>query len=98
MIRYARLDFRCDFLRNKMKKYSEQKRFNPETCCIFDLDGKRINLNTISVINRLNELLIYFNTFRLSAIDLGLSSDLYKVNNFSININNNSYYWNSNRN
>lgn len=22
MIRYARLDFRCDFLKNKMKKYN----------------------------------------------------------------------------
>ena len=66
------------------KKYSEQKRFNPETCCIFELDGKRVNLNTIGVIDRLNELLIYFNTFRLSAIDLGLSPDIYKVNNFSV--------------
>ena len=66
------------------KKYSEQKRFNPETCCIFELDGKRVNLNTIGVIDRLNELLIYFNTFRLSAIDLGLSPDLYNVNGFSV--------------
>ena len=66
------------------KKYSEQKRFNTETCCIFELDGKRVNINTIGVIDRLNELLIYFNTFRLSAIDLGLSPDIYKVNNFSV--------------
>lgn len=71
-------------IEQEKKKYSEQKRFNPETCCIFDLDGKRINLNTISVIDRLNELLIYFNMFRLSAIDLGLKPDIYKVNNFSV--------------
>lgn len=66
------------------KKYSEQKRFNPETCCIFELDGKRVNLNTIGVIDRLNELLIYFNTFRLSAIDLGLDVGLYKINGFGV--------------
>lgn len=71
-------------IEQEKKKYDKQKRFNPETCCIFELNGGKINLNTINDVDKLNELLIYFNTFRLSAIDLGLASHMYKVNGFGV--------------
>lgn len=71
-------------IEQEKKKYGKQKRFNPETCCIFELDGGKINLNTINDIDKLNELLIYFNTFRLSAVDLRLEPNTYKINGFGV--------------
>lgn len=71
-------------IEQEKKKYGKQKRFNPETCCVFELNGEKVNLNTVNDVDKLNELLIYFNTFRLSAVNLGLNPNMYKNNGFGI--------------
>ena len=67
----------------KKKAIVEKKiRFAPETNCIIDIDGTTLNLNVCSS-DTLMLLLVKLNSYRMSAIDLGMAD--FEISGYSVN-------------
>lgn len=67
----------------KKKAIAEKKiRFAPETNCIIDIDGTTLNLNVCSS-DTLMLLLVKLNSYRMSAIDLGMAD--FEISGYSVN-------------
>lgn len=69
-------------IETKKKAISEKKvRFIPETNCVLNMDGMTINLNVCSD-DALVLLLIRLNSYRMSAVNLGMSD--FEISGYSI--------------
>ena len=59
----------------KKKELGKQPRFSPITTCLFDYNGNTINIHTLIDVKNINQLLVYFNMWAMSADDLGIDAE-----------------------
>lgn len=71
-------------IEEKKKLYKDKKKFSPITSCILYVDDNKINLHTVNDIDSLNHLLININTFKMSAENLNLDPNSYKIDGFGV--------------
>lgn len=59
-------------------------KFKPETTCMFTYNGNKVNINVLHTTEDLAFYLVWFNTYRMSAMDLGFDPSVIKIDGFSI--------------
>ncbi|MBD8836252.1 hypothetical protein IFU39_00265 [Paenibacillus sp. CFBP 13594] len=69
-------------IEEKKKSVSKSKKFTPVTNCSIELDGVRINIQTLTK-EQLISLLVKLNSYAASAIDLGLLEQ-YSISGYNI--------------
>lgn len=62
-------------IEEKKKELGKQPRFSPITTCLFDYNGNKINIHTLIDVKNINQLLVYFNMWAMSADDLGIDAE-----------------------
>ena len=62
-------------IEEKKKELGKQPRFSPITTCLFDYNGNKINIHTLIDVKNINQLLVYFNMWVVSADDLGIDAE-----------------------
>ena len=67
--------------RNELGK---QPRFTPITTCLFDREGCRVNIHTLTSVKDINAMLVFFNTYVVSAKDLGIDCAEVELDGFSV--------------
>ena len=68
----------------KKKELGKQLRFSPITTCIFNYQGNRINIHTLTSIKDINTMLVYFNMYVMSAEDMDINCEDIVFDGFSI--------------
>lgn len=69
-------------IEDKKEKLAKSSRFSPVTNCSLELNGERINIQTLGK-ERALDVLVQLNIYRLSVIDLGLL-DEYKLSGYLV--------------
>lgn len=62
-------------IEEKKNELGKQPRFSPITTCLFDYNGNKINIHTLIDVKNINQLLVYFNMWAMSADDLGIDAE-----------------------
>lgn len=68
----------------KKQELGKQPRFCPVTTCIFNYQGNRINIHTLTSIKDINAILVYFNMYVISAKDMEINCEDVVFDGFSI--------------
>lgn len=68
----------------KRTELGKQPRFIPLTTCLFERNGNRINLHALTSVKQVNELLVFFNLYVMSAKDLELDASEIELNGFPV--------------
>lgn len=71
-------------IEEKKKELGKQPRFSPITTCLFDREGCRINIHTLTSIKDINAMLVFFNTYVMSANDLDIDCNEVELYGFSV--------------
>ena len=71
-------------IEEKKKELGKQPRFSPITTCLFDREGCRVNIHTLTSIKDINAMLVFFNAYVVSARDLGLDCAEVELDGFSV--------------
>lgn len=72
-------------IEEQRKELGKQPRFSPITTCLFDYNGSRINIHTLTSTKDINTMLVYFNIYVMSASDLGIDCAEVCLNGFAVN-------------
>lgn len=65
-------------IEDKKKDLGKQPRFSPVTTCMFNYNGNRVNIHTLTSVKDINVMLVYFNIYAMSAENLGIDcADVY---------------------
>ena len=68
----------------KKNALGKQPRFSPITTCLFNYGGDKINIHTLTSVKDINTLLVWFNTYIMSARDLNIDCADVELSGFSI--------------
>lgn len=68
----------------KKKELGKQPRFSPITTCMFNYNGNRVNIHTLTSVKDINAMLVYFNIYAMSAKDLDISLEDVSCDGFSV--------------
>lgn len=71
-------------IEEKKKELGKQPRFSPVTTCLFDRDGCKVNIHALRSIKDINAMLVFFNTYAMSARDLGIDCADVELGGFSV--------------
>ena len=71
-------------LEEKKSELGKQPRFAPITTCLFDREGCRVNIHTLTSIKDINAMLVFFNTYVISAKDLEIDCAEVELDGFSV--------------
>lgn len=69
---------------DQKKELGKQPRFSPVTTCMFNYNGNRVNIHTLTSVNDINAMLVYFNIYVMSAEKLGISCEDVCIDGFSV--------------
>jgi hypothetical protein len=62
-------------IEEKKQELGKQPRFSPVTTCLLNYNGSRINLHTLTSVGDINPILVWLNTYVLSAKDLDINCE-----------------------
>ena len=62
-------------IEEKKNELGKQPRFSPVTTCLLNYNGSRINLHTLMRVGDINPILVWLNTYVMSAKDLDISCE-----------------------
>lgn len=68
----------------KKKELGKQPRFSPVTTCMFNYNGNRVNIHTLTSVKDINAMLVYFNIYAMSAKDLDIDLEDVRCDGFSV--------------
>ena len=71
-------------IEEKKKELGKQPRFSPITTCVFDREGCRVNIHTLTSVQDINAMLVFFNTYVMSANDLDIDCNEVELCGFSV--------------
>ena len=71
-------------IEEKKNELGKQPRFTPITTCLFDREGCRVNIHTLTSIKDINAMLVFFNTYVISAKDLEIDCAEVELGGFSV--------------
>ena len=71
-------------IEDKKKELGKQPRFSPITTCLFDREGCRVNIHTLTSVKDINAMLVFFNTYVMSAKDLDIDCTEVELDGFSV--------------
>ena len=71
-------------IEDKKKELGKQPRFSPVTTCMFNYNGNRINIHTLTSVKEINAMLVHFNTYAMSAENLGIDCEDVCFDGFSV--------------
>ena len=71
-------------IEEKKKELGKQPRFSPVTTCMFNYNGNRINIHTLTSVNEINAMLVHFNIYVMSAENLGIDCAEVCFDGFSV--------------
>lgn len=71
-------------IEEKKNELGKQPRFTPITTCLFDREGCRVNIHTLTSIKDINAMLVFFNTYVVSARDLEIDCAEVELDGFSV--------------
>ena len=71
-------------IEDKKKELGKQPRFTPATTCMFTYNGNRVNIHTLTTVNDINAMLVYFNIYAMSAENLGIDLEDVRFDGFSV--------------
>ena len=73
-----------DQIDEKKKELGKQPRFSPITTCMFNYNGNRVNIHTLTSVKDINAMLVYFNIYAMSAKDLDIDLEDVCCDGFSV--------------
>ena len=71
-------------IEEKKKELGKQPRFCPITTCLLNYNGNRWNLHVLNSIKEINTVIVWLNTFVLSAKDLDIDCEDVVIDGFSV--------------
>ena len=71
-------------IEEKKNELGKQPRFSPVTTCLFNYGTDRINIHTLTSVKDINTLLVWFNTYIMSAKDLNIDCADVELSGFAI--------------
>lgn len=71
-------------IEEKKNELGKQPRFTPVTTCLFNREGCRVNIHTLTSVKDINSLLVFFNTYAMSAKDLDIDCAEVELDGFSV--------------
>lgn len=71
-------------IEEKKRELGKQPRFSPITTCLFDREGCRVNIHTLTSVKDINAMLVFFNTYVISAKDLDIDCAEVELCGFSV--------------
>lgn len=71
-------------IEEKKKELGKQPRFSPTTTCMFNYNGNRVNIHTLTSVNDINTALVGFNIYAMSAENLGINVEDVLIDGFSV--------------
>lgn len=71
-------------IEEKKKELGKQPRFSPVTTCMFNYDGNRVNIHTLTSVKDINTMLVYFNIYAMSAENLGINCEDVCIDGYSV--------------
>lgn len=71
-------------INEKKTELGKQPRFSPVTTCIFNYQGNRTNIHTLTSIKDINAMLVYFNMYVMSAEDMEINCEDIVFDGFSV--------------
>ena len=71
-------------IEEKKKELGKQPRFAPTTTCLLNYNGNRWNLHVLNSIKEINTVLVWLNTFVLSAKDLDIDCEDVVIDGFAV--------------
>lgn len=71
-------------IEEKKKELGKQPRFSPVTTCMFNHNGNRINIHTLTSIKDINAILVYFNMYVMSAEDMEINCEDIVFDGFTV--------------
>lgn len=71
-------------IEEKKKDLGKQPRFSPVTTCLFTYNGNKVNMHTLTSVKEINTMLVYFNTYVMSANDLDIDCNDIVFDGFSV--------------
>ena len=71
-------------IEEKKKELGKQPRFSPVTTCMFNYQGNRINIHTLTSIRDINAILVYFNMYVMSAEDMEINCEDIVFDGFTV--------------
>lgn len=71
-------------IEEKKKDLGKQPRFSPVTTCIFNYNGNRVNIHTLTSVKDINAMLVHFNIYVMSADNLGIDCEDVCFDGFSV--------------
>ena len=71
-------------IEEKKSKLGKQPRFSPVTTCIFNREGCRVNIHTLTSVKDINTMLVFFNTYVVAAKDLDIDCTEVELDGFSV--------------
>ena len=71
-------------IEEKKNELGKQPRFTPVTTCLFDREGCRVNIHTLTSVKDINAMLVFFNTYVMSAKDLDIDCAEVELDGFSV--------------
>lgn len=71
-------------IEEKKKELGKQPRFSPTTTCLFTYNGNKVNMHTLTSVKEINAMLVHFNTYVMSANDLGIDCNDILFDGFSV--------------
>ena len=71
-------------IEDKKKELGKQPRFSPVTTCMFNYNGNRVNIHTLTSAKEINAMLVHFNIYSMSAENLGIDCEDVCFDGFSV--------------
>lgn len=71
-------------IEERKNELGKQPRFTPVTTCLFNREGCRVNIHTLTSVKDINSLLVFFNTYAMSAKDLDIDCAEVELDGFSV--------------
>ena len=71
-------------IEEKRQELGKQPRFSPITTCLFDREGCRVNIHALTSVKAINAMIVFFNTYVISARDLNIDCAEVELDGFSV--------------
>lgn len=71
-------------IEEKKKELGKQPRFSPVTTCMFNHQGNRVNIHTLTSIKDINAMLVYFNIYVMSAENMEVNCEDIVFDGFTV--------------
>ena len=71
-------------IKEKKKELGKQPRFSPVTTCMFNHQGNRVNIHTLTSIKDINAMLVYFNIYVMSAENMEVNCEDIVFDGFTV--------------